>query len=94
MRITGNLLILLGNALRGINQHEHNIGTVDCAQRTHDAVALHRLIDLTTTAHTSRIDQHEFHAVLDEMRIDRITRRSGNITDDHALFTEQLIDDR
>ena len=93
MRITRNLLVLLCDALGRIDHHEHDVGAVDGAQRTHDAVALDGLVNLAAAAHAGRVDQHVFLAILDEMRVDGVTRRARDVADDDAVFAENLVDD-
>ena len=93
MGVARDLLILLRDALEGVDHHEHDVGAVDGAQRAHDAVALDRLVDLAAAAHARRVDQRELRAVLREVRVDGIARRARHIADDDALLAENRIDD-
>ena len=94
MRVACDLLVLLRDARFGADHHEHDIGTVDGAQRADDTVSLDCLANPAAAAHARRIDERKLHAVAHEMRIDRITRRSRDIADDDALLAEKRVDER
>lgn len=91
--IARDLLVLLRDALEGVDHHEHDVGAVDGAQRAHDTVTLDGLLDLAAAAHACRVDQRELHAVLREVRVDGVTRRARHVADDDAVLAEDRVDD-
>ncbi|MOA42721.1 hypothetical protein D3C78_1647940 [compost metagenome] len=94
MRVAGNMLILLYNALFAIDQNKHHICSFNRFHRTHDTVFLRRFIHLATLAHAGSVDENITLSVSFEWRIDRITRSAGDVADDDAILSQQCIDKR
>ena len=94
MGIARDLLVLLGDARRGVEHDEHDVGAVDGAKRSHDAVALDRRIDLSLAAHARRVNEDELRVLRHKVRVDGIARRARDVADDDALLTHECIDER
>ena len=92
--IACDLLVLLGDARRGVEHDEHDVGAVDGAKRSHDAVTLDRRIDLSLASHARRVDEDELRVLRHKVRVDGIARRARNVADDDALLPQECIDER
>ncbi len=94
MRNPGNLRVLLGHALLGVNNHQDHIGPFNGRHGPDDAVALQLLPDLILPAQPRGVDKHILCPVVYDLRIHRVARRACNIRHDHPVFAQQLIDNR
>ena len=93
MRKPRDLGILLGHALVGIDQDQAHVGTLDGRDGAHVAVALDGVIDLRLAAHTGRVDKEVLAPVVFKIAVDRVARRTRHVGDDHALLTEDAVEE-
>ena len=90
----GHLRILLGHTFHRIDDQDCNIAAVNRRNRTDNAETLEIFFDLALTAQPCRIDEDIFMSVDLHLGIDRITRGTCDIGNDHAVLTCDPVDDR
>ncbi len=90
--VSGDVQILRGEGLGGVDHHEDHIGSVDGAHRPYHAVVLDAGFHATATANAGSVDERDRSSIPFEMRVERVARGAGNVADDCAFLTEQRID--
>ncbi|HWC46448.1 MAG TPA: ribosome biogenesis GTPase Der, partial [Casimicrobiaceae bacterium] len=90
--VTGEVRVLLGDAVDGIEQQDHDVRVLDRLQRLDHRELLDRLAHLAATAHAGGVDQRVAPIAAVEIEADRIARRARLVERDHALLAEQRID--
>ena len=90
---SGNLGILLRDALRRIDHDDADIRPFHRCHRTDDAVALNLFLNLILPSKTCSINKDIFFSVVSNVGINRIACCSRNIGDDHTVLLRQLIDE-
>ena len=91
MHITCNLRILFQNPFSCIDDHKYHARSINRTQGTHDTVTLNGQSDLPLAAHAGSINEEILHPVACEVCVNGVACRSGNITDDDAVFSQQTI---
>ena len=94
MRDAGNMLVLLGDARRGVHHDEADIGTLHRHVGTQDGILLDLVVDLGRAADPRRVDEAEFPVLVLDDGIDGVTRRARNVRDDQTVGAENAVDHR
>ena len=92
MSDTGNLRILLCDALCRIDDNKHHICTLNSAYCTDNAVALKILLNLALSSKTCSVDKHIFPALILNLCINGISCGAPNIRYNDTISTCELID--
>ena len=88
---SGDLGILLGNALGSVDHHYHKVCPLYCGYGTNHAEALNLFLHLGLAAKSCSVDKNIFLAVPGHLGINRITGGSGNVGYDHAVLSKEVI---
>ena len=86
--------ILFADAVVGIDHEDHDMGGVDGLQGLGDARLLDHILDLAATAHARGVDQGELAPVARERHEYAVAGGARHLARDHALFTDQPVDER
>ncbi|MCY1523154.1 hypothetical protein D9M68_580420 [compost metagenome] len=84
--------VLVGHALRGIEQQQHDVGIFDRLQGLHHRELLDGLEHAPLAANACRVDQLELLAVAFERHGNGVARGAGQVERDQALFTQPNVD--
>ena len=90
---SGNLGILLRDALRRIDHDDADIRPLHRCHRTDDAVALDLFLNLILPSKTCGINKDIFFSVVGNVGINRIARGSRNVGDNHTVLLCQLVNE-
>ena len=93
-RQVGDPQILRRHAVAGVADHHRDVSALRGALRAQRRVVLDRLADLRLPAHAGGVDDHEAAAVDEQRQIDCIASGARLVGDDHALLTDEAIDER
>ncbi len=89
-----DLLVLLGDALGGVDHEQAHVGLVDGAQPAHEAVVLDVLVDEVALAHAGRVDEAVALALALDHDVERVARCAGDVGDDRAVLARKAVGDR
>src|SRR5258708_2199315 len=92
--VTGDVRILVGDALLGVEQQYDDVGVLDRLQRLDHRELLDRLGDLAAPAHACGIDERISTAAQIEVEIKRVASRARLRESTHALFAEKRVHQR
>ena len=88
-----DLLVLLGDAHRGIDHDEADVSPLHRHVGAEDAVLLHLIPDLGLAADACGVDEGEGAPLIDQAGVHRVTGGARDIRDDHAVLPEETVDD-
>ena len=74
-----DLSVLLSHAFHRVDHHQHNVRPLHCRHRANNAVTLQLFFDLALSAKSCRINKDIFSSVMDNLRVNGVSRRTGNI---------------
>ena len=83
--------VLMFKAFLRTNQDNSHITSPNALQRSDCAVKLDALFDLALSTQTGSVNQKNLLAVVFQYRVDRISRRSRQISDDLAIFLQECV---
>ncbi len=91
----GETLVLAGDALRGVDHEQRDVGVVDRPQRPHERVVLGRVVDLRPPAH-ARPCRRTRSGRRRSRRACRSQSRvvPGDVVDDGAVLADQPVEQR
>src|SRR3954449_4920543 len=92
-RHIGNGKVLLDNALRSVDQDEGNVGALGGVERAQLAVVLDPLPVAPFATQAGSVDEDERAIPALQHRVDRVSRRAGDLADDDALPAEELVEE-
>ena len=92
--VAGKMRVLVGDAVRRIDDEDHDVGTVDRLHRLHHRELLDRLEHAAALAHAGGVDEQVAPAVALERHLDRVARGPGGVEHDHAVLAEQAVHQR
>ena len=90
--VAGDVRVLVGDALRGVEQQEDDVRIGDRLQRLDDRELLDRLEDPALLAQPGGVDELELLPGTLERHGDRVPRRAGLIEGNQALLAQPGID--
>ena len=89
----GDVRVLVGHALLGVDQQQHHVGRFDGLQRLDDRKLLDRLEHLALAAQAGGVDQLELLAIALKLDRDGIARGARQIKGHQALFAQPGVDE-
>ena len=92
VRKPGDLRILLGHAVVGVEQNQAHVRALDGGNGAHIAVLFHRVVYLGFAAHSGGVDEQVLAGFVFKIAVDGVARRAGNIGDDHAFLAEDTVE--
>ena len=90
----GHALVLVGQTDRAVDHEQRHVGAVDGAHRANEAVVLHVLVDLAFAAQARCVNDAVLLTVVDDHRIDGVTRGARHIRDDGAVVVGEAVGER
>jgi hypothetical protein len=91
---SGDLRVLLGDALAGVKHYHADIGPFYGSLGAHDAVFFDFIVNLGAAAYPCGVDEDVFSVVVFKVRVHRVARRSGDVADDNPRFAEDGVSQR
>ena len=90
----GNLLVLLGDTLGGIDDKQANLRLVDGAKAPDEAVVLDVFVNKVALAHAGGVDEAvALVATLDD-DVEGVARRAGDVAHDGTILAGKAVGDR
>ena len=94
MRQARDLFVLFCHALCSVDHDDADVASLDGRDCAYNAETLDILRHLFSASDARGIDQCIFLTFMLERRIDSVARRSRDIADDDALFSDHSVDQR
>ena len=91
---TGDLGVLLRNALARVDHDETHVRTLNGELRAHDGKLLDAVVHLGLAADAGGVDEDILAVFVLQARVHGVARCAGHIRDDDAVFAEHEIDER
>ena len=92
VRLTGDLGVLLGDALCRVDHDDADVRTLDREQRTHDRELLDLLVHLALFADAGGVDEGKLAVRVVYVSVYAVARRAGNVRDDDALLAQHAVE--
>ncbi len=92
--VSGNMKVLIRDTLDSIDHHNAHMASVYALKRPDDTDLFQSLPGPALAPDTGGVDQHVSLPLQLELRIDRITSRTGTRADDDPLLPQQTVDKR
>ena len=84
--------ILLGNALFGVDERQHNIRPAHCREGSDHAIPFDRVaLNLSLFAHARRVRQDVLLPVAIKRRVNRVARRPRDVAHNAALLPQDFV---
>ena len=90
----GNLLVLLGDALGGIDDKQTNLRLVDGAEAPNEAVVLDVFVNEVALAHASGVDEAITLVATLNDDVEGVACRAGDVAHDGTILTGKAVGDR
>ena len=90
----GQALILMGDAVGGIDDQHGRVGPIDRLQSPYERVVLGALVDTRLPAHPGGVDEAQRAVRRFDDRVDGVSRRTGHVVHDRTLIADQPIEQR
>ena len=91
MRKTGDLRVLLGDAVARVDHDQAHIRALDGELCTHDGELLDAVVHAGLAADAGGIDKDILAVFVLKAAVDAVARRTGDVADDDALFAEDEV---
>ena len=88
LNVAGNVRVLVGHALRGIKEQQHDVGIFYRLQGLHYRKLLDCFENFAFATETGRVDQLELLPVALEGNGNRVASSTGQIERDQTLFAQ------
>ena len=90
----GEALVLVGDALGGVDDEQGDVGLVDRGQGPHDREVLGAVVDLAAAAHAGGVDEADRPVVGVHDRVDRVARGAGHVVHHGAVVADEAVEQR
>ena len=94
MRETGDLRVLLGDAVARVDHDQAHIRALDGELCAHDGEFLDAVVHAGLAADAGGVDKDVFAVFILKAGVDAVARRTGDVADDDALFAEDEVHER
>ena len=91
---TGNFLVLHGDAGRGVDDEDADVGAIDGVRGAARHGAFERVLHPALLAHARRVDEKKRLALPGVGDVNRVASRTGDLADDGARLGDQCVDQR
>ena len=88
---TGDLGVLLGNAVVGVNEDQAHIRPVDGADGAHVGVFFDGVVHLAFPAHTGGVDEAVFSGLVFKIGVDGVPGGACHVGDDDPFLAEDTV---
>ena len=94
MRETGDLRVLLGDAVARVDHDQAHIRALDGELCAHDGEFLDAVVHAGLAPDTGGVDKDILAVFVFKAAVDAVARRAGDVADDDALFAEDEVHER